>query len=263
MRQHIDLAWLRDPAHESWVAPTLTDVAPAMQRIDVHELGWLEALKASGDDATEPLVMADSSRLLSRSIVQLRRYDALLMTVSVDNLAWARQSLAALPKSPTVPMVALVKGLRSGALIDLIELGLADFVRWPVCGDELRARLITAVCRAPRYIPLRESARAVAPAHDPRRPSQSSEPDSRPVSWTPPNPLRVSELSWPLQPYKESKQRMIDLFERQYLRAALRRSHGNISEAARLAQKDRRTFWGLLRRHGISAKDEPNLQYNR
>lgn len=260
MRQHIDLAWLRDPAHQVWVEPALTDLAPTLQRIDIHELGWLEAAKPTEAMSGVPLVASDSSRLLSRSIVQLRRYDALLMTVSVDNLAWTRQSLAAMPKSPTVPIIALVKGLRSGALIDLIELGLADFVRWPACGEEFRARLITAVCRAPRYIPLREGASAGSLIQDPRSASRT---DPRLPPWAPPNPLRVSELSWPLQPYRESRQRIIDLFERQYLRATLRRSQGNISAAARIAQKDRRTFWGLLRRHGIEASDEANLKYNR
>jgi hypothetical protein len=260
MRQHIDLAWLREPAHQVWVKPALTDAAPVMQRIDIHELAWLEGFKPADDASATPAMVCDSTRLLARSVVQLRRYDALLLTVSVDNLAWARQSLAALPKSPIVPIIALVKGLRSGALVDLLELGLADFVRWPACGEEFRARLIMAVCRAPRYIPLRESRVSGALTQDPRQPDQTG---SRKVSWAPANPLRLSELSWPLQPYRESRQRIIDLFERQYLRAVMRRCQGNISQAARLAQKDRRTFWGLLRRHGISADDEPNLKYNR
>ena len=256
MRQHIDLAWLRVQDHQPWVESALRDLQPALQRIELHELAWLDGQvpeQAPIDDA-EPtatsLFTRDLTRVLARSVVQLRRFDALLLTISIDNLAWARQSLAALPKSPTVPIIALVKGLQSGALVDLIELGLADFVRWPVCEQEFRARLITAVGRTPRYIPLRERAQAGLVTRDPRRPEQM---DPRTASWATPNPLRVSELSWPLRPYKESRQRIIDLFERQYLRAALRRSQGNISDAARLAQKDRRTFWGLMRRHGISA----------
>jgi len=256
MRQHIDLAWLRVQDHKPWVDSAFTDLQAALQRIELHELGWLDgqapepASVGTLAPTSAPLFLTDLTRVLARSVVQLRRYDALLLTISVDNLAWARQSLAALPKSPTVPIIALVKDLQSGALVDLIELGLADFVRWPVCAQEFRARLITAVCRTPRYIPLREREVASHATQDPRQPGQL---DPRAVSWATPNPLRVSELSWPLQPYKESKQRIIDLFERQYLRAALRRSQGNISDAARLAQKDRRTFWGLMRRHGISA----------
>ena len=256
MRQHIDLAWLRVQDHKPWVDSAFTDLQAALQRIELHQLTWLDGQAsehtsaAARTPASTPLFATDLTRVLARSVVQLRRYDALLLTISIDNLAWARQSLAALPKSPTVPIIALVKDLQSGALVDLIELGLADFVRWPVCAQEFRARLITTVCRTPRYIPLREREVSGRAPRDPRRPGQL---DPRSLSWTTPNPLRVSELSWPLQPYKESKQRMIDLFERQYLRAALRRSQGNISNAARLAHKDRRTFWGLMRRHGISA----------
>ena len=254
MRQHIDLAWLRTPAHQSWVGSALSELKPALQRIELHELAWLDGQRSDSMDEGSAPFANDESRMLARSVVQLRRYDALLLTVSIDNLAWARRSLAALPKSPTTPIIALVKELQSGALVDLIELGLADFVRWPICAQEFRARLITAVCRTPRYIPLREPALDAGHIVDPR-PSGLLKANSQQHTqrWLAPNPLRVSELSWPLQPYKESKQRMVDLFERQYLRAALQRSQGNISVAARIARKDRRTFWGLMRRHGISA----------
>jgi len=253
MRQHIDLAWLRTPEHKNWVGPALSELKPALQRIEMHELAWLDGQQSDVTGEARAPFSNDDSRVLARSVVQLRRYDALLLTVSIDNLAWARRSLAALPKSPTTPIIALVKDLQSGALIDLVELGLADFVRCPVCAQEFRARLITAVCRTPRYIPLREPALGADHIADPRPPGlHKAIPAQRTQRWSAPNPLRVSELSWPLQPYKESKQRIIDLFERQYLRAALQRGHGNISDAARIARKDRRTFWGLMRRHGIS-----------
>lgn len=249
MRQHIDLAWLRVNKHRDWVGPALTAMKPALQRIELHELAWLDGQSLGPSGSESSALEQDFSRVLSRSVVALRRYDALLITVSLDNLAWARQSLAALPKSPSVPVIAMVNGLQSGALVDLVELGLADFVRHPACAQEFRARLITAVCRTPRYIPLRESAVNGRPT-----PSAQQLPFQEcGLQRMAPNPLRVSELSWPLRPYKESKQRIIDMFERQYLRAALRRSQGNISDAARMARKDRRTFWGLMRRHGISA----------
>lgn len=254
MRQHIDLAWLRTPEHQNWVGLALSELKPALQRIEMHELAWLDGQRSDAMDSGSAPFANDDSRVLARSVVQLRRYDALLLSVSIDNLAWARRSLAALPKSPTTPIIALVNELQSGALVDLVELGLADFVRWPVCAQEFRARLITAVCRTPRYIPLREPAFGAGQISDPRPPSKHQMvTELQTQRWSAPNPLRVSELSWPLRPYKESKQRMIDLFERQYLRAALQRSQGNISDAARIARKDRRTFWGLMRRHGISA----------
>ncbi len=51
--------------------------------------------------------------------------------------------------------------------------------------------------------------------------------------------------------FNEAKARVIAGFERTYLQQALLASGGNISQAARFAQKDRRTFFGLLKKHGL------------
>lgn len=50
--------------------------------------------------------------------------------------------------------------------------------------------------------------------------------------------------------FKEAKRH----FERQYISQVLRASHGNISRAARLAQKDRKDFYDVMRRNGIDPK---------
>jgi two-component system, NtrC family, response regulator GlrR len=41
------------------------------------------------------------------------------------------------------------------------------------------------------------------------------------------------------------------MFERDYLEEALRRSGGNIAEAARASGKARRAFFELMRKHGV------------
>lgn len=53
--------------------------------------------------------------------------------------------------------------------------------------------------------------------------------------------------------FNEAKARVIAAFERNYLQRALSVSGGNISQAARYARKDRRTFFGLLKKHGLRA----------
>jgi DNA-binding NtrC family response regulator len=54
------------------------------------------------------------------------------------------------------------------------------------------------------------------------------------------------------EPFNVAKARMIESFERDYLRQLLVACGGNISQAAREAQKDRRTFFGLLKKHGLT-----------
>ncbi len=56
-------------------------------------------------------------------------------------------------------------------------------------------------------------------------------------------------------PYRESlraqKSRVIAEFEKKYLRDLLAEHQGNISRAAKAAQKNRRAFWELMRKHKI------------
>lgn len=51
--------------------------------------------------------------------------------------------------------------------------------------------------------------------------------------------------------FNELKQTLISYFEKQYLTKVLKRTHGNISAAARLSGKDRRAFFELVRKHKI------------
>ena len=45
-----------------------------------------------------------------------------------------------------------------------------------------------------------------------------------------------------------------DTFERAYLQSVLQRSNGNVSAAAKLAERNRTDFYDLMRRHGLSPK---------
>jgi transcriptional regulator with GAF, ATPase, and Fis domain len=52
--------------------------------------------------------------------------------------------------------------------------------------------------------------------------------------------------------YSLARTRALESFDRAYLQDVLRRSHGNVTEAARLAGKERRALGKLLRKHQIS-----------
>ena len=54
--------------------------------------------------------------------------------------------------------------------------------------------------------------------------------------------------------FQEAKDRMVRAFERSYLESLLRICAGNITRAADLAQKNRRAFFELLRKHQLDAQ---------
>lgn len=81
-----------------------------------------------------------AGRLANGSML-LRRFDVCLVPVCAHNLAWARTSLLAAQGRLTTPVFALIDQLKAAALNDLYELGLSDFVRTPLCPEELRVRI--------------------------------------------------------------------------------------------------------------------------
>ncbi|HXD33061.1 MAG TPA: sigma-54 dependent transcriptional regulator [Pyrinomonadaceae bacterium] len=62
------------------------------------------------------------------------------------------------------------------------------------------------------------------------------------------------ETSPVLESFQEAKNRMVEQFERTYIKGLLLSSQGNISRAAQAAQKNRRAFWELIRKHHISVQ---------
>jgi DNA-binding NtrC family response regulator len=65
-------------------------------------------------------------------------------------------------------------------------------------------------------------------------------------------PLRASAAAQ--ESFQGAKNRIIAEFEKSYIERALLMHHGNISRAARAAQKSRRAFWELIRKHHIDVK---------
>src|SRR5262245_24808987 len=72
--------------------------------------------------------------------------------------------------------------------------------------------------------------------------------DERPpqvVAWTTPGGVDVN------LPFKEAKARIVEAFERDYIKALLERHKGNLSAASRGAEIDRKHLRELLRKHGL------------
>ena len=155
MRQQIDCAVLILAAHQAWLPKALKDLEPALSRIKIHALDW-----EAGHDLEFSLDRASPVSLpyetLAQASIGLRRYDVVLLPVSMETIAWTRQALAAIPRGPFIPLVGVLKEMRSAAIQDLLEMGLTDFVRLPICTDEFRARLLHSVTSVPRPGSLRE-----------------------------------------------------------------------------------------------------------
>jgi len=240
MRQHIDLAILPLTYPAPWFENFLIEAVPALARVRLHQLDWPEPNLSN----MLPYIY------LARNSISLRRYDACIIPVDFDSLAWTRQALAAIPRGPFIPLIGVLNNLKAASMQDLVELGLADFIRLPICTEEFRARLLTAITRMPRSTSLREC--------DGQTPYEVAA--TQPVREI----RKLTQRNLRAMGFKDAKQAMIDKFECEYLSDSLIRHEGNIAMAARAARKHRRAFWELMRKHGITAvpfKPEPDNEY--
>lgn len=157
MRQQIDCAVLVLAAHQSWMPKVLKALEPGLNRVRIHPLEWeaghhLDLRQNLETDSPVSL----PAETLAQAAIGLRRYDVVLLPVSMETLAWTRQALAAIPRGPFTPLLGILKDIRSAAIQDLLEMGMSDFVRHPICPNEFRARLLHTVTAVPRPGSLRE-----------------------------------------------------------------------------------------------------------
>lgn len=253
MRERLDCAILSTRCHQDWTRSWLG--VHAGGRLHVHALD-------SNADVSSP----DSVHVLAKASMRLQRFDACVMPVSPKNLGWVRTALSAAQGVVHTPILASVNGLRAGAIDDLYALGLADFIRDPVCTEELRARVerqldtrrYNAAKAAPGQNVVGEALtdyRALA-GH---MASQSEQAlcdtilDRSGMELEAFAVASASRCATTRESFKLAKSQVIERFERAYITAALGRHSGNIAMAARAAQKHRRAFWALMRKHDIDA----------
>jgi DNA-binding NtrC family response regulator len=67
--------------------------------------------------------------------------------------------------------------------------------------------------------------------------------------------IQLPPSGWPaLEPFKKAKIRAMEQFEKRYIQGLLLANQGNITHAARAADKNRRAFWELIRKYKIDAR---------
>ncbi|WP_103035243.1 helix-turn-helix domain-containing protein [Castellaniella caeni] len=242
MRERIDCALLA-PGHADWA-----------MALDGRYLGGrlqLHGVQTAG---------APPERVLDDPALARGRYDAALAYADGATLSAWRRALAA--RAGTLPAVLLIYavGLKAQAIHDLISLGATDFVQAPFCPEELRARLEHALDRlapvslaepAPRY----GAGGACAAPGMPVLPAEAALCAS--ILSRSGGELEAYAVAVALQratsrdSFRAAKSQVVARFEQAYIRAALGRHGGNITLAARTAQKHRRAFWALMRKHDI------------
>lgn len=222
MRYALDCAVLTLSQHEAWLLKTLQGLQQSTDRLVLHSFALSQASE------TDP--WPDPAELLHWSM-PLRRFDALILPVNVQSLAWTRKVLSC-RDSLSVPVILLCHRVSLLGIKDLLLLGADDFACTPVVADELRLRCLRALEAAPKKAMLEGEA------------------------WPEAGPATVTRLQEPGlygESFQEAKAKVVSAFEQRYLNWLLHTHQGNISRAARAANKNRRAFWELLRKHEISA----------
>lgn len=202
----------------------------------------------------EPLLVGDSvEQGLRQWALSLLHYDMALVAVSPENLSWIRSQLHYARSYLNTPIIAVVNNLQPVAIQDLLDAGAADFIFAQNLLTELpiRVKLLQQRLNTNATSPYEALPAAVASTAESQVYSHFVEEEANSLdAYTAAVASRYAAGS---HSFKQAKKSVVQRFETAYIRAALVRNQGNITRAARAAQKHRRSFWELMRKHNIDA----------
>jgi DNA-binding response OmpR family regulator len=144
MRETLDCGVLMVPAHAGWMDAWMDRHAANMARVRLHAVPLDDdgaLLVAANGVATAYTGAPAAAQSLARLALSLRRFDACLLPVAPDTLGWTRTALSCARDALRTPLIGLARGLKAAAVVDLLALGMSDFVRDPLCPEELRVRV--------------------------------------------------------------------------------------------------------------------------
>lgn len=200
--------------------------------------------------AFEPLLAGDSvEQGLRQWALSLLNYDLALVAVSPTNLSWIRSQLHYARSYLHTPVVAIVQNLQPVAIQDLLDAGVADFIIDHNLITELPIRVKLLQQRFKKSLPY-EVPPLESYLQDAEKIENVNEETSSLEAYTAAVASRYASYG---EPFQEAKNTVVQRFEKACIRAALVRNQGNITRAARTAQKHRRSFWELMRKHNIDA----------
>lgn len=256
-----------------------------LTKIDVRIFAQGDDFKIGNSSFPHPHVFKDLAILFER-------YDCLILPVVPESLVWTRIMLAQLGGLPKFPLVVLAHQVQPAAFVDLSKLGVRDYIFEDDHPTLMRVRISNLLERAHYQspaIPLENGKRLysalktkltslndVARTYKGKDPDMPQEEDEQqkiqdnPVQEvkrrrgtsssskaSPSQKKRMTDSAFInyADGFQTAKSKMIKEFERKYIVNALRQAQGNICMAAQLAQKHRRAFWELMRKHKIHAED--------
>ncbi len=263
MRDVLDCGVLLAPGHEAAMRGWVERHSVRATRLRLHPVSLTALRYAPVAAHPHPPALAvavpegPDVLALARMAVALTRYDVCILPVAPATLAWTRMALQQARAALNTPLLLLVHEVKAPAIEDLLSLGAWDFMTQPVCLESLRVRLGRLARPAAGRDALREPAAAYgaasAAAAGRCRPGAARQrPSGAPAEhgWA---GARHHAHRGALEPFRAAKARVVDGFERDYIRHALSRHGGNVAQAARACSKHRRAFWALMRKHGIEA----------
>lgn len=276
MREVLDCGVLLAPGHDGPMRD-LVALHPARQtRVRLHLVSLspvryatagMAARDAVSGAQTDADAQADSQeadvQALARLAVALRRYDCCILPVAPSSLAWTRMALQQAGSALSTPVLLLISDVKAPAIEDLLSLGASDFIMQPACLESMRVRLGRLAGAAHGRGAARADIREPTTAYREARMELGADgaPRLAALHARVPQDLVEQTLSGMRRPhprpahesFRIAKARVVDGFERDYIRLALSRHGGNVAQAARACCKHRRAFWALMRKHGIEA----------
>ncbi|MFD4838084.1 helix-turn-helix domain-containing protein [Achromobacter sp. NPDC058515] len=268
MRDVLDCGVLLAHGHERAMDDWVAAQQARLTRVRLHPVPLAPRPRQGGAEVAPP-----SPDALARLALALRRYDGCILPVAPFSLAWARMALQQAGDVLATPILLLIHDMKAPAILDLLNLGAADFIAQPACAESMRVRL----GRLGRQAPWRDADHAAAGVQEfpasylgaeaaggagsgwekaaaasrPRVATKVMEHALVSMRHQPEHPLQHRHAAQ--ESFRLAKARVVDGFEREYIRHALSRHGGNVAQAARACSKHRRAFWALMRKHSIEA----------
>lgn len=171
----------------------------------------------------------------------------------VEGGAWL-QACAALSDARawqplTVHLVVLADDVPADGVEQLMAHGAFDFLRHPFSHEDLALRLKRALGAVPApVLPNGDWGNVRERQHVFQRAGLCEAPRLQA------DHIEFGDAGSPSdESFQVAKARVVEHFERSYIERLLQASEGNISHAARIAKKNRRAFFELIRKHDIDA----------